>query len=223
MKTEEREGGIMISDPYKVLGLEQDATADDIKKAYRLMAKKYHPDLHPNDPSITEKMNEINEAYDMLTNPEKYAAKRVQQEAQEQQESGWETVREQSTVQQGIARPEVLPEDPVEVELVIQYINKNLPADAIRVLTKITSEGRNARWHYLSALASYMQGNYAQAADHMQKATQMEPQNQTYMQLLSQFQQMSRAFERKPGLPFNPLFLLAPILGFILGRLYLGH
>lgn len=63
----------MVTDPYKVLGISRDASKEDIKKAYRRMAKKYHPDLHPDDPDATAKMNEINEAYDMLMHPEKYA------------------------------------------------------------------------------------------------------------------------------------------------------
>lgn len=62
----------MVTDPYKVLEISQGATKDEIKKAYRKKAKEYHPDLHPNDPQAAEKMNEINEAYDMLSNPEKY-------------------------------------------------------------------------------------------------------------------------------------------------------
>ena len=68
----------MVDDPYKVLGISRDATKDEIKKAYRQKAKEYHPDLHPDDPQAAEKMNEINEAYDMLNNPEKYQ-KREQQ------------------------------------------------------------------------------------------------------------------------------------------------
>lgn len=63
----------MVTDPYKVLGISQGASKEEIKKAYRQKAKENHPDLHPNDPKAAEKMNEINEAYDMLSNPEKYA------------------------------------------------------------------------------------------------------------------------------------------------------
>jgi molecular chaperone DnaJ len=73
----------MIDDPYKVLGVSPGASQEEIKKAYRKMAKKYHPDLHPDDPNANQKMNEINEAYDMLTNPEKYASKRAQQQQQQ--------------------------------------------------------------------------------------------------------------------------------------------
>ena len=61
----------MIDDPYKVLGISQGASEDEIKKAYRKKAKEFHPDLHPNDPNADKKMNEVNEAYDMLMNPEK--------------------------------------------------------------------------------------------------------------------------------------------------------
>lgn len=75
----------MISDPYKVLDVPQGASQDEIKKAYRKKAKEYHPDLHPDDPNATKKMNEVNEAYDMLTNPQKYEAKRAQQQRQSEQ------------------------------------------------------------------------------------------------------------------------------------------
>ena len=58
-------------DYYKTLGLDKKATADDIKKAYRKLARKYHPDLNPNDEAAHRKFQEINEANEVLSDPEK--------------------------------------------------------------------------------------------------------------------------------------------------------
>ncbi|HHW00587.1 MAG TPA: J domain-containing protein [Clostridiaceae bacterium] len=74
-------------DPYKVLGVSPGASQDEIKKAYRKKAKEYHPDLHPNDPEAARKMNEINEAYDLLQNPEKYKARQEQEQRKYQYRS----------------------------------------------------------------------------------------------------------------------------------------
>ena len=58
-------------DYYEVLGVERNADADTIKKAYRKLAIKYHPDKNPGDKAAEEKFKEAAEAYDVLSNPEK--------------------------------------------------------------------------------------------------------------------------------------------------------
>ena len=58
-------------DYYKILGIDKNATQDDVKKAYKQLARKYHPDLNPNDPDAVRKFQEINEANEVLSDPEK--------------------------------------------------------------------------------------------------------------------------------------------------------
>lgn len=58
-------------DYYAILGVDKNASADDIKKAYRTLVKKYHPDLHPNDKEAAEKFKEINEANEILSDEKK--------------------------------------------------------------------------------------------------------------------------------------------------------
>lgn len=60
-----------MADYYKTLGVDRNAGEADIKKAYRKLARKYHPDVNPNDPASEQKFKEISEAYHVLADPEK--------------------------------------------------------------------------------------------------------------------------------------------------------
>ncbi len=85
-------------DYYKVLGIDKKASEDDIKKAYRKLARKYHPDLNPNNNEAEKKFKEINEANEVLSNPDsrkkydeygkdwKHAEQFEQQKKQQQQD-----------------------------------------------------------------------------------------------------------------------------------------
>lgn len=77
----------MGTDPYQVLGVSPNASEDEIRQAYRRLAKQYHPDLNPGDKTAAQKMNEINAAYDAIKNPQAY---RQQQAQQQYNQSGYQ-------------------------------------------------------------------------------------------------------------------------------------
>src|SRR5919201_5311279 len=60
-----------IKDPYKTLGVDKKASADEIKKAYRKLARQYHPDKNQGDEKAEERFKDIQQAYDVLSDPEK--------------------------------------------------------------------------------------------------------------------------------------------------------
>ncbi len=64
----------MAKDFYQILGADRKASAEDLKKAYRQLALKYHPDRNKDDKAAEQKFKEINEAYDVLKDPQKRAA-----------------------------------------------------------------------------------------------------------------------------------------------------
>ena len=212
----------MVEDPYQVLGISRDASQEEIKRAYRRKAKENHPDLHPNDPDANKRMNEINQAYDMLTNPDKYAARHAQQQQQQGQrrdQGGAYGPYQQRSGYQGSggwysdfnfddffgfktysgersSRPVVEPGDNPEIQAVIQSINSSQYQFAIHQLSQIQSTGRNARWYYLSALANQGLGNTMLALEQIQRAVQMEPNNQIYRQALQQFRHTGQVYQQ---------------------------
>lgn len=204
----------MVGDPYKVLGVAQGASQEEIKRAYRRKAKECHPDLHPDDPNAEKKMNEINEAYDMLMNPEKYARQRQEEQARQAYSQGY------GNPYQGYgggfggfggfgfddffgfggydmgSRPVEQPGDSEPVRQAVRYLNQRQYQAALSILANIPTAARNARWNYLCALANKGMGNTIAATDHMERAVQMEPGNTLYRQLLQQYVQSGRTYQQ---------------------------
>lgn len=101
-------------DYYQVLGVEKGASEQEIKKAYRKLARKYHPDLNPNNPESQKKFQQINEAHEVLSDPEK--RKKYDQYGQNWQHAGQykEDGRQQGQQYQGGFSGEFTGGDPFE-------------------------------------------------------------------------------------------------------------
>ena len=175
----------MIDDPYKVLGVSPGASDEEIKTAYRRLAKKYHPDRNPNDPEAAKKMQQVNAAYEQIKNPEKgrTAGAGYGPYGGYDPFGGQYTRREQSgdTAQQAAYR----------------YIMYGRYREALNALN--SSSERNARWYYLSALANDGLGNQVTALEHIRRAVSMEPDNREYLDALSAMENGGAAYRRQAG------------------------
>ena len=147
----------MITNPYRVLGVPDGASEEECAKAYRKLAKKYHPDLNPNDKHAAEKMAEINAAFDQIKNGT------ARQTARETYRSGSRN-RASSA--------------PDYYTSIAQFINNRQFTQALNLLNNI--EDRTAQWYYLSALANYGAGKRDISLSHIQQACAMPPENYTY-------------------------------------------
>ena len=181
----------MIDDPYKVLGVSPDASDEEIKKAYRRLAKKYHPDLNPGDETAAKKMQEVNAAYDRIKNPEKA---RQGTQGSYGGYSQYDPFGFGGYQQRSYADAEY--GDNYQ-KAAYNYIRFGRYREALNSLNNATE--RNARWYYLSALANDGLGNQVTALEHIRRAVSMEPDNQTYLNALDQIEHGGAAYRRQAG------------------------
>ncbi len=178
----------MIDDPYKVLGVSPDASDDEIKRAYRNLARKYHPDRNPGDAEAARKMQEVNAA---IKNPEK---------ASQSRQSGYNPYggtydpfggyyrQQQSYGSQGGDQYQ---------QAAWQYLRFGRYREALNALGSCAE--RNARWYYLSAIANDGLGNQVTALEHIRRAVSMEPDNMEYLDALNRMENGGAAYRRQAG------------------------
>ena len=144
-----------MRDPYEVLGVPQTATDDEIKAAYRKLAKKYHPDQYAGSPLAdlaNEKMQEINEAYDAILSGNAGSAYRS-------------------------AGSSYAMNDYSAVE---NYMNSGAYDEAERILENMSEQQRDAHWYYLKGELNYRRGWTQQAYSYYSMAYNMQPGNPIY-------------------------------------------
>ena len=178
----------MMEDPYKVLGVTPDASDEEIKRAYRRLAKKYHPDLNPGNQEAARKMQEVNQAYEQIKNPEK-----AYQNGQNGY-GGWYDPFGGAYGQQTHSGSQ---NGDQYQNAAYQYIRFRRFREALNALENCTE--RNARWYYLSALANNGLGNQVTALEHIRKAVSMEPDNQEYLWALNQIEHGGTAYRQQAG------------------------
>ena len=184
----------MIDDPYQVLGVSRDASDDEIKRAYRRLAKKYHPDVNPGDPVAAKKMQQVNAAYEQIKNPEKAQSNPGQggynPYGSYDPFGGFGGYRQQSYGSSDSSGGQYQ-------QAAYQYIRFGRYQEALNALQ--SDSNRNARWYYLSALANNGLGNQVTALEHIRKAVSMEPDNREYLNALDAIQHGGTAYRQQAG------------------------
>ena len=223
-----------MTDPYQVLGVSPTATDDEVKKAYRQLCKKYHPDANVGKPDAAQaekKFMEVQQAYEEIMHRRQGGGARAgsgYNGGQQQRPGGYGGYGgynqeddpfaaffggaygyggQQRQYQQYQQEQDTV----IEMRAAKNYIDTGHYAEALNALNSVPAGKRNARWYYLNALAQTGLHNNAQAMEYARQAVSMEPGNMQYQQLLSQLQsggswygQRGQEYGRTSYTQFNP-------------------
>lgn len=169
-----------MQNPYEVLGIQPTATDDEVKTAYRELAKKYHPNNYTNNPLsdlADEKMQEINEAYDAIIRMRRQGG------------TTGDRVGYQSS---GSSR----------YTDIRNLIRAGRTIDAEALLDGIPTPSRDAEWYFLKGSVLYKKGWLEDAYSHFSTATRMDPTNVEYRQSVDRLdrQRHTGGYRVSPGM-----------------------
>lgn len=175
-----------MTDPYEILGVPPTATDDQVKAAYREMARKYHPDNYQNNPLAdlaSEKMKQINEAYDTIM---KQRRSEQSNQSYSHQSSSQYAGRQQYAGSSQFAD-------------VRRMINQRRINEAEEVLNGVPVVSRDAEWYFLKGSVFYTRGWMDEAYNHFSQACRMSPNNPEYTAAYNQLM-----WQRQTGRPSSP-------------------
>lgn len=168
-----------MTNPYQVLGVSPGASDEEIKKAYRTLSRKYHPDANMNNPNknaAEEKFKEVQQAYDQIMKEKQQGGGYGGNYGYNTAGGGYGYGGNRSYYQSRSESP--------QMQAAANYIANRHYAEALNVLNGIPFGERRARWYYFSALANQGAGNNIIAKEHAKRAVEMEPSNMEYRQFL---------------------------------------
>ncbi len=158
-------------DPYKALGVDRNASDEEIKKAYRNLSRKYHPDANINNPNkaqAEERFKEVQAAYNQIMD-----------ERQNGSSFGGGSYGYTGSYSYSNYSSDTISN---EMRAAANYINARQYAQAMNVLNSIEDTKRTGQWYFFAAVASQGMGNIADAREFISRAIALEPSNFRYRQ-----------------------------------------
>lgn len=172
-----------MMDPYQVLGVSHGASDEDIKKAYRNLSRKYHPDANVNNPNkdqAEEKFKQIQQAYDQIMKERQQGSSYGS--AYEDEFGGYGGFGGFGGYGGYSNSRNTYQEENSRLQAAANYIRNGYFREAFNVLNDMPLSERNGRWYYYSAVTNQGLGNTATALEHIRRAVELEPSNIQYRQ-----------------------------------------
>ena len=193
--------------PYQVLGVSVNATDDEIKKAYRKLSRKYHPDANvgsPNQAAYEEKFKEVQQAYQMIMDQRQGKGQGYGSAADSWDFGSFYDQNGQTRSASGSSSDHGAGDkDHQYMRSALNYIQNGYYREGLNVLEEV--QDRKGPWYYYSAIANYNIGNNAVAVEYAKAACAFEPNNFYYANLLARLQGgESRYQQRSASYGGNP-------------------